>query len=963
MRNCVIAIYVIICLQFQLNSQIEFHYPFHNLSTQNGLPSSEVYMVKQDSKGLIWICSDGGVTKYDGHMLETFTASDGLTDNVVFDIYEDAKGRIWFLTYNSELCYFDGKRIVKYPYNEVIKKNRNTSSSSVKQLYIDENDIVYYSIHQSGFIQINADGSYKKRSYDLNTIEFIYDKKRVFSSYSAFAKAPNLTSPVNIYKDGKKKKVGEVNVYVKRLKVVNGSEGKFAILNNRLIDIESFQTIYTGNVINDAIQTNQSTIWVSTSEGAIKLVNKNNKFTIEKRILHDQFVSSVSFDSNGGIWVSSLTGGVYYTPDLSVEYATIEDGLFSNDIRDLLYHDSSIYVSYNKSWQIVDKSGELTTHTSSILQPPKFALLGTRVVVTSNSNLDVSSYQSNKSNILIRPFRSVSIHGDMIFGALDRIYSVQYINGRFIQDTLINKVNNKVQISRFHFNTVCYTDEGLLVGGKDGLFQLVNGQLVQYFRNEGDYELSIKQIIRTKKWGIVVATYDKGLMLIKNGRIVKRWGSKDGLFSNQVKCVYESKEGVLLIGTNYGLNYIPQGQSWVGRISVENGMLGGNINAICESNDHILLGTINGLYRVRKESLGKIDVFNNQKIFLEGLKLDNKTVTNLSSKVYYRYGIGNIHISFRTLNYSNWMNKVYEYRLSPDDPWIKVYSPEISISRPKGEYEIEIRYRLGKGHWSKPIHLISLFEDVPFWAQPVFWIIVSLLLLAVILIWTRRMFKTREQRLMLDNKVMSLQQRIERVRLNPHFIFNVLNSIHGFVLFDEKKKAEKYLLKFSSVMRKLLTKSKEDRISIKEELQLIKAYLELESIRFDDSILISFSGEIESELLIPTMVIQPIAENAVKHGIVNQKGKKFVDISVRIYSDTAFIKICNSGIMSKEDAVRFETSNDVHAVGINHNRLENYCKILRNDKFGMKTVNNLSENCTEISIHLPIFMKHEDINS
>ena len=105
-------------------------------------------MVRQDSKGITWICSDGGVTKYDGHLLKSFTTLDGLTDNVVFDFYEDYKGRIWFLTYNSELCYYDGSNIIQYQYNHLIKEIPNTSSSNSKQLYIDKSESIYYSMKQ-----------------------------------------------------------------------------------------------------------------------------------------------------------------------------------------------------------------------------------------------------------------------------------------------------------------------------------------------------------------------------------------------------------------------------------------------------------------------------------------------------------------------------------------------------------------------------------------------------------------------------------------------------------------------------------------------------------------------------------------------------------------------------------------------------------------------------------------------
>ncbi len=918
-------------------------------------------MVKQDSKGLIWICSDGGVTKYDGHRLQTYTTSEGLTDNVVFDIYEDSKGRIWFITYNSELCYHDGKKIVTYPYNDVIKKNL-TSYSNGKQLCVDKNDVVYYSIHESGFLQINDDGSYVRKNKEINAIEFIFDLNTVFASHSLQRNTVPSSFPVNIYRNGIKKKVGEVDEYVKRLKMVEGSLGKFAILNNRLIEIESFQTVFKDDIINNAIQTDENTIWISTADGAIKLVRSDTEFKTEQRILHDQFISSVNFDSNDGIWISSLTGGVYYTPNLSVEYASDEDGLVSNDVRDILYHDSSLYVSYSKFWQYVGKNGNVTTHKSTVL-PPKFALLGNKVVVSSTTNNDIRNYRTNSTNIFLSPFRSMSIKGDKLYGALDRVYSILLVDGNFIQDTLINKVKDKVQTSRFHFNTVCYTEEGLLVGGKDGLFKLNNGKLELYLGKGYDQDLSIKQIANTNSWGIAVATYDRGLILLKNGSIDRSWNGKDGLLSNQVKCVYESKEGILFIGTNYGLNYIVPGENTVRRISAENGMLGGNINAISESQEHILLGTTNGLYRIRKTSLRDLGKFRDEKIFLEGLKIDNEELAQLSKNVTYDYGTGNIHISFRTVNYSNWMNKVYEYRLSPTDDWIRVYSPEISISRPKGDYDIEIRYMLGEGYWSQPKSLISLREKVPLWAEPVFWIVVSVLVLILVVLWTRRQFKIREKRLVLANEVVSLQQRIKHLRLNPHFIFNVLNSIHGFVLFDEKKKAEKYLLKFSSVMRSFLTTSKEGILSLSEEMSMLREYVELESIRFEGEISTDFEGETEMDVLIPSMIIQPVVENALKYSTIGENNKKHIKVSVAKEQDTLLVKVTNSGIMSEENLERFTSNNDIHAIGINHKRLDYYCKIVKNEDLGMKAMKDEVSNQTEIWIRLPILKSYEDINS
>ena len=962
MRNCLLTLILLLSSQFQVFSQIDFHHTFHNLSSKNGLPSSEVYMVRQDSKGITWICSDGGVTKYDGHLLKSFTTLDGLTDNVVFDFYEDYKGRIWFLTYNSELCYYDGSNIIQYQYNHLIKEIPNTSSSNSKQLYIDKSESIYYSIHQAGFIQINAQGKLIYRGNNRNSIEFIYDKDHVFPSFASFKDAPSAI-PVNLFKDGREINVGYFESYVKRLKMIEGSKGTIAILNNRLIEIETFQTLFIGDNLNNAVQINDTTIWVSTSDGAIKLHKNGNHFMITKKVLKDQFVSSVNFDSNGGIWISSLTGGVFYTPDLSVEYASVKDGLQSNDIREVLYHDSTLYIGYNKSWQVFSQNKNSNTSIDSPILSPKFGVLGNQVVIAGNPSLTVNQYTSNENEINIRPFRSMEIHKNKIFGALDRIYSVELKNGRFIQDTLINKINNVFSDSRQVFNTVCYSEEGILVGGKNGLFKLKDEQLVPYLHGENNEVISVKQIMQTKHWGIAVATYNMGLVLLENGRVRKKYNAKQGLLSNQIKCIYESNEGNLLIGTNYGLSSISRVNDYVGRISTENGLLGGNINAISENDKFIFLGTINGLYRIDKKFLKESADKNSKTIVLESVMMDNLNASILSKDVYFNYGTSNMKILFRTTNYSNWMNKLYEYRLSPSDNWIKIYSPEISIPRPKGDYDIQVRYKLGEGNWSKPIHLVSLHEIVPFWAEPIFWIFILFLIFVGVLFVIRRVYKGREEKLIIENRVSSLQQRLERVRLNPHFIFNVLNSIHGFVLFNERDKAEKYLLKFSSVMRSFLTKSKEGSISITEEIDILKGYLELETIRFEKKISLRFSGDINSKLLIPSMIVQPAAENAVKHGLIMEENDLQIEISVKIKPDYVLVKVVNSGLMSKENIVKFEAIDDFHATGINHKRLAYYRKIFKNQYFGMKAVNDEPNNRTEIRIQLPNLNNYENSNS
>ena len=118
--------------------------------------------------------------------------------------------------------------------------------------------------------------------------------------------------------------------------------------------------------------------------------------------------------------------------------------------------------------------------------------------------------------------------------------------------------------------------------------------------------------------------------------------------------------------------------------------------------------------------------------------------------------------------------------------------------------------------------------------------------------------------------------------MNPHFMFNALNSIQEFIILNKKDDASNYLGKFSDLVRGYLNSSSNNKISIEEELDIIRTYLELEEIRFEDEFIFTIDFEVALEsphFLIPTMLIQPYIENSIKHGLLHKKGAKRLIIS------------------------------------------------------------------------------------
>lgn len=144
-----------------------------------------------------------------------------------------------------------------------------------------------------------------------------------------------------------------------------------------------------------------------------------------------------------------------------------------------------------------------------------------------------------------------------------------------------------------------------------------------------------------------------------------------------------------------------------------------------------------------------------------------------------------------------------------------------------------------------------------------------------------------------------LENRMLRAQINPHFIFNSLSSIQHFVTSDDKPAALKYLSKFSHLLRQVLESSITGNVLLKEELKLLNMYLELEALRFDNTF--SYSIDVDSNLdedqiEIPTMILQPLIENAVMHGLLPKTGDRKLLIAFTRNNGAMEIRIEDNGI-------------------------------------------------------------------
>lgn len=192
---------------------------------------------------------------------------------------------------------------------------------------------------------------------------------------------------------------------------------------------------------------------------------------------------------------------------------------------------------------------------------------------------------------------------------------------------------------------------------------------------------------------------------------------------------------------------------------------------------------------------------------------------------------------------------------------------------PVGDYTFLVKASNRDGIWNVEPDKIDISIVPAFWQRAWFKIILSSLLLGSIVLLYRYRIGQIKRTSLLKERALKAESRALKSQMNPHFIFNSLNSIDSFIINNEPEMASDYLTKFSKLIRNILEYSNQETISLDDEFKSLKVYLKMEQLRFKNKFnyTIQIDDEIDShKTFIPTMVIQPFVENAIWHGLVQK---------------------------------------------------------------------------------------------
>jgi len=468
----------------------------------------------------------------------------------------------------------------------------------------------------------------------------------------------------------------------------------------------------------------------------------------------------------------------------------------------------------------------------------------------------------------------------------------------------------------------------------------------------------------------------------------QRFTEQEGLPSNVVYGLLEDERGFIWLSTNKGLCKFNPALEIARNYDLQDGLQSNmfNVGACCKlPNNELFFGGINGFNIFHPEKIisntfippvyiTSFKVFDRERSLPSDTKGDEEIMLSHVDNFFT--------IEFSALDYTHPAKNHYNYRLNGvDKNWVHIINKNYAsyTNVPPGHYVFEVMGSNSNGVWNKITRQLNIIITPPFYKSGWFKLLLTLLL-AFSAIMTVLLIRIRERhKAALNRKIAELKLKALRAQMNPHFIFNTLNSIQYYISVNDQKSAYLYLSKFSRLMRLTLDNSEKSSIPLDQELELLKLYLELQQLRFEDKFdyNINVSPDIPlNEIEIPTMILQPFIENSIQHGIGKMKDKGHIDISMEKSDNLLVCSIEDNGIginSSLESACEVHPGHKSAGINLIRERL-NILSAVRNKPIDFK-IYDLSENTngrngTRVVLSLPLFVddtlpetKHEGITN
>jgi ligand-binding sensor domain-containing protein len=868
---------------------IENDFSIEVYNTENGFPQNSALDIIQTSDGYLWFSTFSGMVRYDGVRFTFFGSAEtkGLLSNTVLLIKEDKQKNLWMLDDAGHLVKYDGTtftgfeksfgniRISSFCFSEDGTLFVSTTSNEVYTVNSNILDFItrvnqatirfIIPSKNNGILLATTGGLYELKNGKLTMIESLpkseitslcYDRDNflwVGSHQGIYKVSAARTEKITLPEES----TSYLKVFVDRQNrkwIYNGPEGIFILGTNDFTQI-SEESGLSSNGTRIIYQDMEDNIWVGTNgAGVNKLHYKIFKtFSVEDGLIADG-VAPIIKSASGAVYAGNNCGGI--------------NKIIDGKIIKLALPKNNLCI-----WSLLEDSDEnlwVGTYGGGL-----FRLKNDQEIMHFNRTNGLSDevvlalFQDSRGTIWIGTDKSVfTFSGDSLV--------------QFGKEVIKTKI--------------CYFTEDSLkniwAAGNNGLYKISDHKIELFSTYNGLPANTLRSLYYDAEKTLWIGTIGGGFCRYKDGKFVTINNIPE-LSQIDVFCIAEDDQQNFWFTTNKGIysvkkydlnNFADQKSATLSfdffdrkdGLKTTEFNSGFQPNFLKEDESHFWFPSIKGVVILNTRRLIRNDY--KPQIIIENILADEKPVS-FSNKLNLGQGIKTLEINYSAPKFNNPQKIYFQYKLEGyDTDWRQPTTERIAryFNLNPGKYIFKIRIY---GIFSTEKNF-SIEVPAPFYKNTWFLVIIYILgigLLGLIAyLRIKHIRKQEKNKTELNKRMAEFELKALQAQMNPHFLFNCLNTIKYFITTNNHTAANKYLTKFSKLLRMFLDHSTSNTVTLEEEINLLRLYIELEQMRFDEGF--NFHLQVDDSIdykniEIPATLFQPFVENAINHGLVNLNRK------------------------------------------------------------------------------------------
>ncbi len=870
--------------------------PFYlRIDKSVGLPSNSVYDIRQDQNGFMWFATNKGICKYDGTRFTSFS-NPAQSNKAGSNLVEDSLGQMWYINFDGYIFHTKKDDLVSIPLKSSVGYMPfgilNKNLISVQKNKIVVKDFITYRTKKifpltpHPVITVFTTQNF---TYILGNKLYQIDKNLKFRTFALPSSFNQRKSSCNM------RAIGE------KLYIFEKTGGQYFVFKNQ--EFEQHQ-IAEKNFLIQNISVIDNDIWLCSTAGLARL--RNDKL---EKFYQNTNIAYIFKDNAGNYWISALNEGLLLVSDFkktmvptfetpitlfqkndNLFFGSISNGLWGYDIK----KNQQILVSKNTNNHeiyLAKSFGEYSFTTAS----------GFSVYDKQNNLLafepfavkDVTPIDHKYFAMVASGFVAVFCLNDNIKSSWDDFYHKKPLTAtsKSLKEFRIQESIKGKSVAYNSVNETIYfsTNEGLFMQTKTAFLELKYRNKDFFLNNISTYKNFIigctadGQFYTVDSDNTIVAMPIAGInpetinrfKLIKNNLYLF---TDNEIFSFDL--VAKKLEIVLTDNQNF------------------------DVSDIEFIDNKLVFATKKGLIiKENKATIAK----ELPKLILNKIVInDTEVYQKIPSKLTYDQN--NLAFNFSVLNYNAETKYPISYSINNKKWYSLAENSKTLILNELSPADYTICFRIYDKNKTNFQEISTRFEiGKPFWKT--FWFLMLLITIGFLFcywvyrIQIKNIMKINAEKLEkseLETNYNKSKLKAIKSQMNPHFFYNALNTIQSYILSNDKRLALEYLSKFSNLTRTILEFSEKDLVSVSEEIETLTLYLDLEKARFDNN---EMTFEIKTEnifdpeiIKIPSMLLQPYAENALKHGLLHKSGEKKLTVLFKKQDNLLIVTIQDNGI-------------------------------------------------------------------